>query len=181
MNLHFVLDYDGNINTLSELGTHDLSFEINPNFLNELMMSSSPTSNNAEAGSNTGTNVGGMDVDQDIAGWLDSMLPNPSPQNQTNTVRNDSGISEMNGNTDTMFAGNSTINANNPGNSLVDSGANAVNNNIQQANQTNVLGLMEAQNDSLFEDSDMIMQTLQSPLSIHQNFWNATRKFSPNV
>lgn len=134
------------------------------------MMSSSPTSNNAEVGSNTGTNVGGMDVDQDIAGWLDSMLPNPSPQNQTNTVRNDSGISEMNGNTDTLFAGNSSINTNNPGNSLVDSGANAVNNNTQQTNQTNVLGLMEAQNDSLFEESDMIMQTLQSPLSIHQNF-----------
>ena len=158
-----VSDYDGNVNTLSELGTNDLSFEINPNFLNELMMSSSPSQIHTDVDTNTGTNVGGMEVDQDIAGWLDSMLPNPSPQNQANTVRNDSGIGEMNGNHDTMFGETSTTNVNN-------SGANITNNNIQQANQTNMIGLMDAQNDSLFEDSDMMMQTLQSPLSIHQNF-----------
>ena len=69
----------------------------------------------------------------------------------------------MNGNHDTMFGENSTTNVNN-------SGANRTNNNVQQANQTNMIGLMDAQNDSLFEDSDMMMQTLQSPLSIHQNF-----------
>ena len=163
------LDYDGNVNTLSELGTNDLSFEINPNFLNELMMSSSP-SNHTGADGNTGTNVGGMEVDQDIAGWLDSMLPNPSPQNQINTGRNDSGIGEMNGNHEAMFGGSSSTIVSNPGSALVQPGSNIANNNTQQANQTNVLGLMEAQNDSLFEDSDMIMQTLQSPLSIHQNF-----------
>ena len=170
MSFFILLDYDGNVNALSELGANDLSFEINPNFLNELMMSSSPTSNNPEVDTNTGTNVGGMEVDQDIAGWLDSMLPNPSPQNQTNAVRNDSGIGEMNGNHDTMFGVSSSISANTSENALLQSGTNIVNNNIQQTNSTNVLVLMEAQNDSLFEDSDMIMQTLQSPLSIHQNF-----------
>ena len=133
-------------------------------------MSSSPASNNTEGDANTGTNVGGMEVDQDIAGWLDSMLPNPSPQSQTNVGRNDSGIGEMNGNHEVMFGGISSTLVNNPGSSLVQSGSNIANNNIQQANQPNVLGLIEAQNDSLFEDSDMIMQTLQSPLSIHQNF-----------
>ena len=161
-------DYDGNVSSLSELGTNDLSFEINPNFLNELMMSSSPTSNNIGQDSSTAT--GGMEVDQDVAGWLDSLLPNQSPQESQNHSNgaHDSGIGEMNGNNEVLMCSTST----NSGNLMSDSGRNAVNNNMQQGHQltNNLFGLLEPQHDSFLDDSDMIMSTLQSPVSVQHKF-----------
>ena len=157
------LDYEGNMSALSDLGTNDLSFDINPNFLNELMMSSSPTSNDLITNCGT-TGTGGMEVDQDVAGWLDSLLPNQSPQGtKTHNIGagHDSGIGEMNGNQESPMRSSSSANM------MLDSGRNTVNNNLQQGNTSTMIG---SQTDSFLDDSDMIMSTLHSPVSVQHKF-----------
>ena len=166
----FVSDYDGNISAISDLGTADLSFEINPNFLNELMMSSSLTMQSNDLIPESVPTTGGMEVDQDVAGWLDSLLPNQSPQSQPskNTYAHDSGIAEMNGNNETfMYATN--INSERAHSDPTHSGSN--NNGPPGTQPTNThLSMAETQSDSFLGDTDMMMSTLQSPLSVHDNF-----------
>ena len=135
------------------------------------MMSSSPTSNNLIPG-DPNAGIGGMEVDQDVAGWVDSLLPNQSPQgaqNQNNGAH-DSGIGEMNGNNDTLMC---SASAQHPGGLSFNPVGNVANNNLQPGDSaTNTMfGMIETQQtDSFLDDSDMIMSTLQSPVSVHQHY-----------
>ena len=110
------------------------------------------------------TGTGGMEVDQDVAGWLDSLLPNQSPQGtKTHNIGagHDSGIGEMNGNQESPMRSSSSANM------MLDSGRNTVNNNLLQGNTNTMIG---SQTDSFLDDSDMIMATLHSPVSVQHKF-----------
>ena len=137
------------------------------------MMSSSPSSTPNTLLSAGVT--GGMDVDQDVAGWLDSLIPNQSPQGQQNGSAHDSGIAEMNGNNESMTM--NTPQMGKPVGNYQQQGyhnKNISNNNMMQAVQNasplNAMIGGAVHNDSILDDSDMIMSALQSPLSlIHHN------------
>lgn len=114
---------------------------------------------------------GGMEVDQDVAVWLDSLLPSQSPQGQQNQINgggHDSGIGEMNGNNGEQAVCTQIPNG---GNLLSDHSKNCSNNNLQTGSSSinTMMGIADVQNDSFLDDSDMIMSTLQSPIPTHPN------------